>query len=168
MKIRLDRLYEGEHCLNDQISPGDLELDPSYFVEPVDLILHWDRRDPYIRMRFEIKTNRQSQCDRCLDDVKLVIDSQTELLVQLRDEVLEDLEDPDYKIVTPDNVEIDFTRDLRDAILLAVPVKILCNEDCKGLCVSCGANLNVESCTCSQQVVSPGWEALQKLKKDSI
>ena len=166
MKIRLDRLYEGEHRLAHRIEPGDLELDSSYFFDPIDIVIHWDRRDPNIRLRFDIFTQRQSQCDRCLDDVTLAIETQAELLVQLREEVPKDMEDSDYKVVSPSEVEIDFTVDVRDAILLAVPLKILCDEDCKGLCSHCGANLNDGPCDCQSETKNPQWEALQKLKNN--
>ena len=45
----------------------------------------------------------------------------------------------------------------------AVPLKTVCREDCKGLCPSCGSNLNVESCDC-QPVPDARWSALKDLK----
>jgi uncharacterized protein len=76
-----------------------------------------------------------------------------------------DSDDPDYRIVSPSDVEIDFTADIRDAIILAIPIKILCREDCKGLCPQCGQNLNSETCNCVVKKVNPQWAALSTLKK---
>ena len=45
---------------------------------------------------------------------------------------------------------VDLTEDIRQEIILDLPVKILCQEDCKGLCPNCGANLNKEKCQCKQ------------------
>jgi uncharacterized protein len=52
---------------------------------------------------------------------------------------------------------------LREQVLLATPVKLVCRDDCKGLCPQCGANLNVETCNC-QQPGDPRWAALSDLK----
>ncbi len=52
---------------------------------------------------------------------------------------------------------------LREQVLLATPVKLVCREDCKGLCPHCGSNLNVEPCNC-QQPGDPRWAALSELR----
>ncbi|MGC8550652.1 MAG: YceD family protein [Acidobacteriaceae bacterium] len=52
---------------------------------------------------------------------------------------------------------------LREQVLLSLPAKTLCREDCKGLCPHCGRNLNSESCTCVRAPADPRWSALQDL-----
>jgi len=71
--------------------------------------------------------------------------------------------DEDIRYVAPEQSEIDITEDIRETVLLAIPIKLLCKHDCKGLCPHCGANLNVESCTCAEEMIDPRWEALKKL-----
>ena len=164
MKIRLDRLYVGEHEIEHRESPDALDLESECYRDPVNVVMHWDRRDPYIRVWLKISCRRQSQCDRCLSDFSYPLEAQAELLIQLRDEGVDDNDDPDYKVVSPSEQELDFTVDIRDAILLAVPSKMLCTEDCKGLCPRCGVNLNEESCRCDTEVINPQWEVLRKLK----
>jgi len=53
---------------------------------------------------------------------------------------------------------------LREQILLAVPLKVVCREDCKGLCPGCGSNLNHEGCICAEPLPEPRWEALKDIK----
>ena len=53
---------------------------------------------------------------------------------------------------------------LREQVLLAVPLKAICREDCKGLCPHCGKNLNLETCSCSEPVEDPRWSALKDLR----
>jgi len=53
---------------------------------------------------------------------------------------------------------------LREQVLLAMPLKTLCREDCKGLCPHCGRNLNVETCECTQAVEDARWSALKDLR----
>jgi uncharacterized protein len=53
---------------------------------------------------------------------------------------------------------------LREQVLLAVPLKTVCREDCKGLCPHCGKNRNVESCSCKVEQKDPRWDALKSFK----
>jgi uncharacterized protein len=53
---------------------------------------------------------------------------------------------------------------LREQVLLAAPVKVICREDCKGLCPHCGNNLNVEQCSCAEPVEDPRWSALKEIR----
>ena len=53
---------------------------------------------------------------------------------------------------------------LREQVLLSLPVRTLCKEDCKGLCPHCGANRNSQACTCDEGSKDPRWEALADLR----
>lgn len=55
---------------------------------------------------------------------------------------------------------------LREQVLLAVPLKAVCRDECKGICPQCGCNLNQESCDCAETPPDPRWDALKDLKKD--
>jgi uncharacterized protein len=54
---------------------------------------------------------------------------------------------------------------LREQVLLAAPVKVVCRENCKGICAQCGKNLNEGACDCAPAVADPRWHALRDLKK---
>ncbi len=60
---------------------------------------------------------------------------------------------------------IDFTEAIRQYIVLVIPMKPLCREDCAGLCQNCGYNLNQGTCDCPRQEVDPRWSELMKLLK---
>ena len=62
------------------------------------------------------------------------------------------------------NELIDLTADIREAILLALPMSFLCSEACRGLCVQCGANLNKASCACGKPRQTIPWGMLDQLK----
>jgi uncharacterized protein len=53
---------------------------------------------------------------------------------------------------------------LREQVLLAVPLKAICRQDCKGLCPQCGANLNVTKCSCAEPPEDSRWSALKDLR----
>jgi uncharacterized protein len=53
---------------------------------------------------------------------------------------------------------------LREQVLLALPLKVTCREDCKGLCVHCGKNLNEGPCSCATAMEDPRWTALREIR----
>ena len=52
---------------------------------------------------------------------------------------------------------------IRDALTLELPLRVLCKEDCKGLCPKCGHNLNEGPCGCDLREEDPRWDALKSL-----
>ena len=54
---------------------------------------------------------------------------------------------------------------LREQVLLALPLKAICRDDCRGLCPHCGRNLNHEQCTCAEPIEDPRWSALKDLRE---
>ena len=60
--------------------------------------------------------------------------------------------------------ELDLGPIVREQILLALPMHVLCKEDCKGLCQVCGQNLNEKECGCDRKVPDPRWAGLRDIK----
>ncbi len=58
---------------------------------------------------------------------------------------------------------VDLTDMVRQALTLALPMKPVCNEECKGLCPNCGVNLNEETCDCSPDEIDERWDGLRNL-----
>ena len=50
--------------------------------------------------------------------------------------------------ISPGDEYIDLGEEIRQELVMANPARILCREDCKGICPKCGANLNLETCKC--------------------
>lgn len=61
--------------------------------------------------------------------------------------------------------EIDIGDLVREQVLLAVPIKPLCESNCRGICFKCGTNLNETSCECSTRGIDPRLEPLKKFKE---
>jgi len=90
-------------------------------------------------------------CSRCLENTKLSIGADfAYTLIPAKAETREDLE------LTPEELEISYYKGdfidlgpiICEQIILQIPIKALCSEECKGLCPQCGANLNTSSCNC--------------------
>lgn len=120
-----------------------------------------------IRVVGNLTTKIEVGCARCLEPVVRDVARSFDLLYRPQgiDAGHEELS------VTDAEAEIGYYRGdgleledvLREQVILAVPLKTVCREDCKGLCPSCGSNLNVESCDC-QPVPDARWSALKDLK----
>lgn len=71
--------------------------------------------------------------------------------------------EPDKPYTVRSDGKLDLAPLLREQIWLAIPMKPLCDQNCKGLCPQCGVNLNHESCTCEDEKIDPRLEALKEL-----
>jgi uncharacterized protein len=122
-----------------------------------------------IRVVGSLKTDLEILCARCLDPVHYPIQREFDLLYRpAGSDVTEDkeveLKDTDAAISYYEGGGVELTDLLREQILLEVPLKTLCKEECRGLCPHCGINLNTGNCECAQATADPRWEALKDLK----
>ncbi len=104
-------------------------------------------------------------CDRCGESFAYQIDSTLNTLFSFSS--LENEDDvSEVRRIKASDRGISIGQDIRDAVALAIPVKRLCDKNCKGLCPHCGKDLNKEACQCDQNFVDPRWDALKNLKFD--
>lgn len=93
-------------------------------------------------------------CDRCLEDAEFDIASEVDEYFLFEEPAEEDLADDedevDFSLVGDDNT-VDLSEPIMAAILMETPFVVLCREDCKGLCPTCGANLNEGDCGCAAE-----------------
>jgi uncharacterized protein len=100
-----------------------------------------------------------TQCDRCLTDVPTRLSVSFDRIIVSPDTETEDEESRQYM----DGYELDLDELVHNEILLNWPVKILCKEDCKGICPKCGQNLNVGNCGCDTFVPDPRMAVLKDI-----
>ena len=104
-------------------------------------------------------------CDRCLEDVKreFELNCVKHVDVGLSDaELTEELDESNFI----DGYHLDVDKLLYGEILSDWPVKVLCREDCKGLCKVCGQNLNTGSCNCEEPGLDPRMSVVRDLFKN--
>ena len=80
------------------------------------------------------------------------------------DEGEHEVKDDDLNVSFYKDDQIDLGEVMREQFYLALPMKPLCREDCRGLCPVCGVNRNRESCTCQAEWVDPRMDALRRFK----
>lgn len=100
-----------------------------------------------IRLQANIEAPCVAPCSRCLEPVRFMLEEPFIAYVAEKGEVPDDDGD---KLVLPlkNGRYVELSEPVFDALLFAYPSKVLCAEDCKGLCPRCGCNLNTESCSC--------------------
>jgi uncharacterized protein len=106
-------------------------------------------------------------CNRCLKPVNLSIELKIEEQYFPSIDIVSGLplpEDPDNYTIDENNI-MDLGEALAQYILMAMPMKILCTQDCAGICPSCGKNLNDSKCKCAAHIKDQRWSKLINLKK---
>ena len=100
-------------------------------------------------------------CGRCLEDVLTPIHFDIDKKLRIEEEQLvdEDMEEVDYLI----GFELDVDKLVYAEILVNWPMRVLCREDCKGICKVCGMNLNKGACSCQKTELDPRMAAIQDI-----
>jgi uncharacterized protein len=159
------------------IAPGEVEFAPDITqTSPLKmkgraelLVEHRGHKDVVedIRLRAHFAGKFEIQCARCLDAVKTPISGSFDLIFRPTNV---DNESGEHAI-TEDETEIGYYEKsglrledaVREQVLLGLPGRTLCREDCKGLCPSCGVNRNTTACDCADKPADPRWKALAGL-----
>ena len=114
-----------------------------------------------------LKALVQMECARCLGSFEREVANQTDFIICDRDSfearAKEAIDDEDYAFFQGSDLSVDLSDIVRQTVILAISMKPLCSEDCRGLCPDCGANLNDDSCRCRAEKTDPRWDALKKL-----
>jgi uncharacterized protein len=126
-------------------------------IVPAEIVLTRATNGSVFALSFEARVH--GPCFRCLDDAALA------LRVQAREyQALDPLGDPELMTEYVSENVLDVSSWARDALVLALPDKILCRSDCAGLCPVCGKSLNDEPHTHDESVSDPRWAALESLR----
>lgn len=122
-----------------------------------------------IRLAGNFSTQVEMACARCLEPINRDVSKQFDLLYrpQGADAGRSELS------VTAAEAEVGYYQGegllledvLREQVLLALPLREVCKEDCKGLCPHCGGNLNQQRCNCAEPLEDPRWSALKEIKE---
>lgn len=128
--VELDELFPVEWA-------GLTQKDGIRFISPIASKANIIRVDDEVIAKITTTGRYESYCYRCLKNLK-------------RDWA------SDFKIVFDIDRQMEFIaldEDIRQEIILNLPTRVLCRENCKGLCVDCGVNLNEEKCACVNKLV---------------
>ena len=130
--------------------------DEIYFVEPISFSGELKNENGEIFASGDIEFEYKVRCHRCGEEI---IRSEK---IAVNEIFSRDSSEEKYLLV---GETLDLENMIIDNIRLNLPVKFLCNEECKGFCAKCGVNLNNEQCNCKEEKVDSRFEILTTLLK---
>src|SRR5436309_297920 len=141
-KLRIRKTY----------APGSIDFHSAEIkqIEPLEVTATAELLEGQIRIEGNFETKIELVCARCLEPV----------VEEVR------LKDDDTEIGFYDGEGLFLADVIKEQVLLALPLKVICQSDCRGLCPSCGANLNHEECRCETHATDPRMAPLARLKQD--
>jgi len=169
MKIELKRGSE------DYAQTLHLEEDPEAFQmaaagatfnKLIEVELSVAKSQDQMICRGTVRTSVKLECSRCLTEYNQGLSSDVDFVVDLAGSLqAAESEEEGYFVADPSSSFFEIDDLVREAIILSLPLKPLCSEDCKGLCPICGADLNRSRCGCVKEETDPRWDRLKGLLK---
>ncbi len=151
--IFLSQLEKAQVLDYDGDLPAEVfEVEDSEFLSMHDK-LHYKFQARYHVGGVEVKgsawTDVESKCGRCLKNLT----EKVEVKLNLFFDEIKDIED------------LNITEEVREELMVAIPMNFICSDDCQGLCPNCGVNLNDKKCKCHKEIVEEPsvWDALNDL-----
>ncbi|KAA3660522.1 MAG: DUF177 domain-containing protein [Calditrichaeota bacterium] len=163
MKIQVSHLTDGLHSdhLLDSASAFGFE-NPDDFAGKIKVDITIDKRRSDFYLKFAVMAKVFLVCDRCLERFESLFEDEARALYTTNEKLVTDDSGSTY-LIQEGQRELEVGTEVREIVVLALPIKTVCSENCKGLC-KCGRNLNKEACTCEEPDIDPRWETLKKLK----
>ena len=151
MIIHVASLKEGKpEAVAEELDPKevDVEFSDFHYIGKISVRGTVEKSLTSVVLKASVDRDVEQVCARCLKEVK---------------ESFSDSVEYNYDVSSVD--EIDTLSDIRDDLILSHPERFLCKEDCKGLCASCGGDLNAGKCKCKNNQSKNSFSKLQKFKK---
>ncbi len=144
--------------LSENIKGIDSGGETINFSGPINVKGIIERNEGTFLIKGEVQAKVILQCSRCLRTVKYPLNT-------VFDQMYSETGDgEDVLLARGDRIELN--KPVQESILLELPIKVLCKEECKGLCPICGVDRNVTQCDCKHERVDPRMQKLKKLLGD--
>ena len=170
MRVELENLEGGKgefaHVYQpDELNPIDERVQ---LTEPAAVNGRVRVAGNEVFVKGHIDTRARVECDRCLQPVELPVNTDFALDyisdADYESSAAAELTEADLSVSVFDGEAIDVDEIVKEQILLTVPTRTLCREDCKGICPECGIDRNTGECSCVTDNIDPRWAALKNLK----
>lgn len=166
LKLKISHLADGIHEFNLEVTPAVCGLEEhDFFRETIYAKISLQKFQQNFVIDAHLTTRLHLICDRCLTEFDFPLNTRERLTYTFDKELAGT--DEEIKILDSKAYYVDLAPDVRDFLLLALPTKMLCSENCAGICVGCGADLNIESCRCEKKTMDARWGALHDLLKNN-
>jgi uncharacterized protein len=159
MQLDLTRYRQPVSRFDRTFEPGEVgdEADAYRVAAPVQLGFDIQKDKDRFRLVGRITTELELPCSRCLEPFRMPVDAPFDLRYlpasEAATEADREVEDEDLEVSYYRDDQVDLGELIREQFYLALPMKPLCVDSCRGLCPQCGTNLNTGTCDCA-----PAWE----------
>lgn len=154
---RLD--VNGEVNMPDKSFLGEMYR----FNEPLKVLGTISNNGKSLIFKADCTGKMHTSCARCMKDIEVKVNFTIDENLAADDGTISDEDD----VILFEGNEVDIDDIVMNDFLMEVPGKYLCSEDCKGLCQSCGADLNEGDCGCNQEFIDPRWAGLAEIMKNN-
>jgi len=153
-----------------KIASGDIDLETEgvRIIGDIDVVGELSKSAAKTDVKGSINAPVEVDCTRCLTPISRELDIvfdvdfvDKELFPDNKETHLESA-DLDTDVI--EGNELDLSQVVREQILLNIPEQVLCRDDCRGLCPTCGKDLNEGDCNCGEKEIDPRWAALKDFK----
>ena len=171
LSLDLNKIRTAQERFEQVYAPGRLPAEEDFrLAAPVSLAFDIFKDQEQFRLVGRVQTTLELPCSRCLESFMLPVEQTFDLRYQPHarntGEGEREIEEDDLTTAFYQNDEIDLEQLMREQFYLALPMKPLCGDHCKGLCPVCGANLNKTTCNCKRDWEDPRLAALKQLKRN--
>ena len=173
MQLDLTRYRQPQGHFSRTFQPEEVaqEGDAYRIVAPVRLEFEIHKDKERFRFVGSTVTELELSCSRCLEPFRLPVHAEFDLRYLPASEMSQDeereVEEEDLETSYYRDDQVDLNQLLREQFYLALPMKPLCDDACKGLCAQCGTNLNTGTCSCHAAWEDPRLAPLKQLRKES-
>ena len=115
--------------------------------------------------RLRLQSDLDQECRRCLEPVVVSVEEELDIVFAPLDDQ-DDFDEDGVRPLPQGTVDLDLGEAIREEVILSQSLLALCQPHCKGLCPSCGINLNEERCECSRNEPDPRWDVLRALREE--
>jgi len=170
MRIELENLEDGTGSFAHTYQPEELNLvdERVRVTEPISVNGRVTKSGSEVDVSGRVETRVNVECDRCLKTLEMPVSAGFKLQYitgqEYQNSRAAELTADEMAVSVFDGEAIDVDEIVREQILLSVPDRALCDENCSGICSICGTNLNDGSCECKSSEVDPRWAGLKNLK----
>jgi uncharacterized protein len=170
MQLDLTRYRQPVSHFGRTFQPDEVhgESDAYRIAAPVELEFDIQKDKNRFRLVGRVRTVLELECSRCVEPYRFPIDAEFDQRYlpssQASTDAEREVEEDDLETSYYTDDQIDLSELMREQFYLALPMKPLCREDCKGLCAQCGTNLNTGTCDCAPVWEDPRLAALKAIK----
>jgi len=169
LSLDLNKIRTAQERFEQVYAPEQLPAEEDFrLAAPVSLAFDIFKDKEQFRLVGGVQTTLELPCSRCLESFTLPVEQTFDLRYQPHarntGEGEREIEEDDLTTAFYEDDEIDLGQLMREQFYLALPMKPLCSDDCKGLCPLCGTNLNRGACRCKREWDDPRMAALRGLK----